>query len=88
MDFAALVDLKEKSNIDWENYPLKESVFYKERGANELTLPKVNRSFPTPDAEIRIILHKDHKVYYFPPLHLVPNTLDTPQKGNEASDEI
>jgi hypothetical protein len=64
MDFASLVDLKEKTRIDWENYILKESLFYKERGGNEEEKIRVSRSFPTPDATIIVTLHKDHKIYY------------------------
>ncbi len=86
MDFAALIDLKDTSNINWENYQLKNSLFYKERGANELTLTKVSRSFPTPDAEIWIILHKDHRVYYFPPTYTGHSS--TLHEGNIVSDEI
>jgi hypothetical protein len=31
MDFAATIDINEKDNIDWENYFLADSKFFKEK---------------------------------------------------------
>ncbi len=64
MDFAATVDLKNPSTIDWENYPIKSGRFYETRGSEEPTEVKKSVSFPTPDAKVVVILHQDHRVYY------------------------
>ncbi len=64
MDFAAMLDLKNSENINWENYPIKWWLFYETRGANEQKEEKKSLSFPIPDATIIITLHKDHKIYY------------------------
>lgn len=64
MDFASLVDLKEKNRIDWESYPLRKSRFFLEHGENEREIKKISRTFPTPDATIEVILHRDHQEYY------------------------
>lgn len=64
MDFASLVDIKEKGRIDWERYPLRKSRFFIEHGENEIEIKKINHTFPTPDSIVEVILHKDHKEYY------------------------
>jgi hypothetical protein len=64
MDFAATVDLKNPQTIDWENYPIKSGRFYETRGSLEPTEMKKSQSFPTPDATVIVVLHKDHKLYY------------------------
>jgi hypothetical protein len=64
MDFASLVDLKNPSAIDWENYPIKNGKFYETRGSLEPIEVKKTTSFPIPDATVVVILHRDHKVYY------------------------
>lgn len=67
MDFASLVDIKNTENIDWESYPIKSGVFYVSRGSSEPKERKKSTTFPTPDAEIFVVLHKDHKIYYSDP---------------------
>ena len=64
MDFASLVDVKEKNKINWESYPLYKSRFFLDRGSNEIEIKKVSYTFPTPDARIEVILHRDHREYY------------------------
>ncbi len=64
MDFASLVDLKEKNRIDWKSYPLRKSRFFLEQGENEIETKKIIHTFPTPDANVEVILHRDHKEYY------------------------
>jgi adenine-specific DNA glycosylase len=64
MDFASIVDLKNKNLIDWEAYPIKSGLWYETRGNMENIEIKKVQNFPTPDAQIVVILHKDHKVYY------------------------
>ena len=64
MDFAATVDLKNPSMIDWETYPIRSGRFYKTRGSLEPVEVKKVSSFPTPDARVVVILHKDHRIYY------------------------
>ena len=64
MDFAATLDLKNPLNIDWGSYPIQSGVFYETRGSLEPVEVKKSLSFPIPDAEVIVILHKDHKIYY------------------------
>ena len=64
MDFASTVDLKNPTNIDWEKYPIQSGRFYDTRGSLEVVEVKQSVSFPTPDATVIVILHKDHKIYY------------------------
>lgn len=64
MDFAALFDLKNAEKIDWQNYPIQSGVFYEWRWQVEPKEIKMITTFPIPDAEIHVTLHKDHKIYY------------------------
>ncbi|MCP4523070.1 MAG: hypothetical protein GY828_02520 [Candidatus Gracilibacteria bacterium] len=64
MDFASTVDINDKINIAWDNYPLKKSKFYIERGINEEKIDKIKNNINKKDAEIIVFLHKDHKEYY------------------------
>jgi adenine-specific DNA glycosylase len=64
MDFASIVDLKNKDLIDWANYPIRSGLWYETRGTLEKVETKKKQNFPTPDAQILVVLHKDHKVYY------------------------
>lgn len=64
MDFAATVDVKNPSSIDWENYPIPSGLWYDTRGSLEPQETKKAESFPTPDATLVVILHQDHRVYY------------------------
>jgi adenine-specific DNA glycosylase len=64
MDFAATIDLKNPSNIDWESYPIRSGKFYETKWSLEPIEMKKSQSFPTPDATVVVVLHKDHKVYY------------------------
>jgi adenine-specific DNA glycosylase len=64
MDFASIVDLKNKNLIDWENYPLRSGLWYETRGSMEKIEIKKVQSFPTPDARIIVVLHRDHREYY------------------------
>ena len=72
MDFAATVDMKNPSTIDWRNYPITSGKFYESRGSLEPAEVKKSLSFPTPDATVLVILHKDHKVYYSAPTSVIP----------------
>jgi adenine-specific DNA glycosylase len=64
MDFAATIDLKNPSNIDWETYPIKSGKFYETKWSLEPREVKKSQSFPTPDATVIVVLHKDHRIYY------------------------
>lgn len=64
MDFAATVDLKNPSSIDWESYPIHSGLWYDTRGSLEPQEVKQAESFPTPDATVLVILHQDHRAYY------------------------
>lgn len=64
MDFAAMVDLKNPTNINWSDYPIQSGKFYETRGSLEPQETKKAISFPTPDATIIVTLHENHRVYY------------------------
>lgn len=64
MDFANSVDINEKNNIDWENYPLKKSKFFQEKWISELKIDKVRHKVDKKSAEIIVFIHEDHKEYY------------------------
>ena len=78
MDFAASVDLKNQSNIDWEIYPLQSGRFYETRGALEPVEVKKSQFFPIPDATVIVILHQDHKIYYGAPTGVIPGLSRNP----------
>lgn len=64
MDFSSLLDKNEISQIDFETYPLKESLFFQERWKNEIKPIKTTEKFDKKQAEIVVFLHQDHKVYF------------------------
>ncbi|QFR38917.1 hypothetical protein A9Q91_01645 [Candidatus Gracilibacteria bacterium 28_42_T64] len=64
MDFSSLVDINEKQNINWENYPLHNSQFFKNKGKSESRPEKKSIQINKKDAEIFVCIHKDHKEYY------------------------
>lgn len=64
MDFASLIDLKNPNQILWETYPIHDGLFYNTRGSLEQMKEKKTTHFPLPDAQIIVILHKEHKLYY------------------------
>ena len=82
MDFAATVDMKNLSTIHWKNYPITSGKFYESRGSLEPVEVKKSLSFPTPDATVIVILHKDHKVYYSAPTGVIPGLSRNPDSEN------
>lgn len=64
MDFASIIDINDKINIQWEDYPLTESLFFKEKWVSEKKVDKVRQNIDKKDAEILVFLHEDHKEYY------------------------
>lgn len=64
MDFSSLIDKNEISQIDFENYPLTESLFYQEKWKNEIKPVKTTQKFDKNNAQIFVFLHLNHKVYY------------------------
>ncbi len=64
MDFGSLISLNTVANIDWENYPLISSKFYKTRGNLEPVKAVKKSSFPTRDALVFGILHENHRKYF------------------------
>lgn len=64
MDFSSLLDRNELSQIDFENYLLTESLFYKEKGGNEIKPIKTTEKFNKNEAEIVVFLHENHKIYF------------------------
>jgi len=82
MDFASLVSLNNKSQINWELYPLKECLFYKTRGKKEAEKKKTKESFYTKNAFIQVVLHENHKIYFsqdkekYTPFILAPSPIN------------
>lgn len=68
MDFASQVSINSVKKIEWDSYPLSDCNFFQEQGKKEIQREenKVVSRFPTREAKICIILHKDHKIYYSP----------------------
>ena len=64
MDFSTSIDLNNKDSIEWDNYPLKNSKFYRERWILEIKPEKTKKSISKLWATLIISIHKDHKVYY------------------------
>ena len=64
MDFAATIDINEKDNIDWENYFLADSKFFKEKWISEKKVEKIRNTIDKKDAEIIVFIHEDHKEYF------------------------
>lgn len=65
MDFARIYDLKNPENIDWEKYPLQSGKFFETRGKLENHEIKKQENFPIPDAKVVVILHENHKLYFW-----------------------
>lgn len=65
MDFWQLVDHNSISKINFENYPLKQSIFFLEKGKKELANTQ-KRSTPQKYKNMYgiIFLHKNHKLYF------------------------
>lgn len=64
MDWSRLMEPKASTWFDANIYIFTESEFYLSKWENEIIKKKISVSFPTPDAQVVIILHQDHRVYY------------------------
>jgi len=64
MDFASLISVNSVAQIDWEQYILHDCTFYQTRGSLEAAKVKTRVIFPIKDAQIMVMLHKDHTIYY------------------------
>jgi hypothetical protein len=64
MDWARISEPKNASLLDQSSYIFTESEFYISRWVSEIIEKKISVSFPTPDAQVVVILHQDHRVYY------------------------
>ncbi len=73
MDFAQEQDTNkpslslsqgERSNTIWWDYPLPGCKYYKTKWKLEPIKQKKKNIFPTKDATVIIVLHKDHKIYF------------------------
>jgi hypothetical protein len=85
MDFATTFNTP-VSIFGNSHYPLPECKYYQTKAALE-PLKKIKKStFPTKQAHVFIILHKNHKTYYssntekYSPFHLPPSPL-TPREN-------
>lgn len=64
MDWARLMEPKNSSLLEKEKYIFIESEFYITNGTNEIIEKKKTEYFPIPDAQVIVILHQDHNIYY------------------------
>ena len=64
MDWARLMEPKNSSLLNRETYIFKESEFYISGWETEIIEKKISSYFPIPDAQVVVILHQDHKIYY------------------------
>lgn len=64
MDWARLMEPKNSNLLDRESYIFTESEFYRTGWTEEIIEKKTSAYFPIPDAQVIVILHQDHKVYY------------------------
>jgi adenine-specific DNA glycosylase len=79
MDYGATISLNSIPSINWDEYPLKSSKFYKTRWELEPVKEKKKSSFPSREAIVFAILHEDHKKYFsgkenFSPFFVWKNT--------------
>ena len=64
MDFSTFIDLNNKDSIDWKNYPLSDSIFFREKWKQEIKPIKSKKSLQKEWAKLIVFIHKDHKIYY------------------------
>ncbi len=64
MDWARISEPKTANLLNQDTYIFTESEFYKTKWLSEVIEKKISVSFPIPDAQIVVILHQDHRVYY------------------------
>jgi endonuclease III len=64
MDWARLSEPKTASLLNPENYIFKDSEFYISNWTSEIIEKKTSTYFPIPDAQVVVILHEDHRLYY------------------------
>ena len=89
----ALMDFSTEFNTLWsfEWYPLTDCKYFNTQWKLEPLKTKKKSSFPTKDAEVIIILHEDHKVYFsedldnYKPFHIPhPLTPSLLRRGNNS----
>ena len=74
---------QEEKDVFLTNYPLPDCKYFKTHWELEPLKAKKKSSFPTKDAEIIIILHKNHKIYFsedldnYKPFHLWTSELNS-----------
>ncbi len=64
MDWARMMEPKNSSLFNRDTYIFTGSEFYMSNWDNEIIEKKISVSFPTPDAQVVVILHQDHRIYY------------------------
>lgn len=64
MDFASIIDINEKDNIDWQSYILTDSRFFIEKWISEKKVEKIKHKIDKKDAEIVVFIHENHKEYF------------------------
>ena len=64
MDWSRTMEPKNANLLNKDTYIFTESEFYRTNGVDEIIEKKISVSFPTPDAQVVVILHQDHLIYY------------------------
>jgi hypothetical protein len=78
MDLGALWSHNSPTLIDYSKSPFQCCKFTETQGVLEVTPPKTKTYFPLPDAQIIVVLHRNHQEYYsisgdeFSPFRLAP----------------
>ncbi len=64
MDWARIMEPKTVNLLNQDDYIFTESEFYRTKWSSEVIAKRISVSFPTPDAQVIVILHQDHRAYY------------------------
>ncbi len=83
MDFSSIVDINQINLIDFKNYSLVDSKFFKTKWSLEIKPEVIKKSvISKKDAHIIVILHENHEIYFsgnpdnFEPFSFEPSNLD------------
>ncbi len=64
MDFAAIVSKNSKLTVEHDKSPFQNCLFKNTKGEMEIVAKKPITYFPRKDAQIEVILHKNHSEYF------------------------
>lgn len=82
MDFASIYSKNSKDSIIHAESPFEHCHFKNTGGTLEIAIKKPVRYFPQKDAQIEVMLHKDHKIYYSSSKDIYSPFLFSPTQGD------